>query len=202
MQVSEASVKSNDDVFEILVEKSAILKGHFLLTSGLHSDTYIQCAKLHESPRVCEYLCKLLLQKVQNNRAELLNVDVIVSPAMGGILFGYEIARQLGVNFVFLERVDGCFTLRRGFSIKEKAKVLIVEDVITTGKSSIEVFDILRNMESEVVGELSIITRTSNVSLPFPCVSLLSLDIKNYSASEVPEHLAKIPISKPGSRTI
>ncbi|MFV9839210.1 MAG: orotate phosphoribosyltransferase [Aaplasma endosymbiont of Hyalomma asiaticum] len=204
MQVFEASAETNDsdNVFNILLEKSAILKGHFMLTSGLHSDTYIQCAKLHESPSVCEHLCRLLLKKVQRERAELLKVDMVVAPAMGGVLFGYEIARLLGVNFVFLERVEGFFTLRRGFSIKEKDRILIIEDVITTGKSSLEVYDVVTSMGGVVVGELSIITRSRNVHMPFPFMSLLSLDIKNYSDSEVPEYLAKIPISKPGSRQI
>ncbi|UQD54390.1 orotate phosphoribosyltransferase [Anaplasma phagocytophilum] len=203
MRVSETCINSENDVLNILMERSAILKGHFLLTSGLHTDTYIQCAKLHEVPSVCVLLCEALLKKARaSGHEDLLNVDVVASPAIGGLMFGYEIARQLGVNFVFFERVDGCFTLRRGFNVSENAKVLIVEDVVTTGKSSLAVINAVTALGGKIAGELSIVTRAKDVDMPVPVVSLLSLDIKNYREEEVPDFLAQIPISKPGSNFI
>lgn len=190
------------EVLNTLLERSAILRGHFLLSSGLHSDTYIQCAKLHEVPAVCENICSKLLSRVEPAEERILDVDVVASPAVGGVLFGYEIARQLNVNFVFFERVDGRFTLRRGLEIMPGAKVLIVEDVITTGKSSLEVYNAISDIGGRVTGELSIIRRSQDVKMPFPVISLLSLDIKNYSAADIPDALAQIPVSKPGSRFV
>lgn len=200
MQVLGPDKELESDVLKVLVERSAILKGHFLLASGLHTDTYIQCAKLHEIPSVCADLCEILLRKARSASGDsLLDVSTVVSPAVGGILFGYEIARQLGVNFVFMEKVDGKFALRRGFEIKQGERVLLVEDVITTGKSSLAVYDAVTSMGAKVTGELSIVSRGKNIKMPIPLVSLLSLDIKNYPESDVPDFLASIPVSKPGS---
>ncbi|ACZ49639.1 orotate phosphoribosyltransferase [Anaplasma centrale str. Israel] len=192
---------TNDAVLNVLMERSAILKGHFVLSSGLHSDTYIQCAKLQEVPSVCEDLCAALLRR-SNDVLGDLRIDVVASPAMGGIVFGYEIARQLGVNFVFFERVRGNFELRRGFCIDTDSRVLIVEDVITTGGSSLEVFDAVTALGGKVMAELSIISRGSCVNMPFPVVSLLEMDIQNYTADAIPDELRRIPISKPGSRSL
>ncbi|WP_169193200.1 orotate phosphoribosyltransferase [Anaplasma platys] len=188
------------EILSTLLERGAILRGHFLLSSGLHSDTYIQCAKLHEVPAVCEKICGKLLDKVRDHYAYLLDADVVAAPAVGGICFGYEVARQLNVNFVFFERVEGSFALRRGHGVVPASRVLIVEDVITTGKSSLEVYNAIRGIGGEVVGEVSIIRRSHNAQLPFPVVSLLSLDIKNYPENEVPASLAQIPVTEPGSR--
>ncbi|AGZ78537.1 orotate phosphoribosyltransferase [Anaplasma marginale] len=199
--MKERGIYTSDDVLNMLVERSAILKGHFVLSSGLHSDTYIQCAKLQEAPSVCETLCAALLRR-SNDVLGDLKIDVVASPAMGAIVFGYEIARQLGVNFVFFERVQGNFELRRGFCINANSRVLIVEDVITTGGSSLEVFDAVTALGGKVMAELSIISRGSCVNMPFPVVSLLEMDIRNYAADDIPDELKSIPVSKPGSRSL
>ncbi|MCU7611100.1 orotate phosphoribosyltransferase [Anaplasma capra] len=197
------SIRTDDDVLRILTERSAILKGHFVLSSGLHSDTYIQCAKLQEVPSVCERVCAALLDRSRSKFGDL-GINVVASPAMGGTVFGYEIARQLGVRFVFFERVQGNFELRRGFSLDSSSCVLIVEDVITTGGSSMEVSDAVTALGGKVVAELSIIDRRSGggSNMPFPIVSLLKMDIRHYSEDEVPDELRGVPISRPGSRAL
>ncbi|MGN7661618.1 MAG: orotate phosphoribosyltransferase [Anaplasma sp.] len=185
----------------VLMERDAILKGHFVLSSGLHSDTYIQCAKLQEVPSVCERLCALLLEKM-GKELPGVKFDLVASPALGGVVFGYEVARQLGIKFVFVERVQGSFELRRGFVVKPGSRVLVVEDVITTGGSSIEVVDVIANLEGKAAAELCIIDRGGGSSMPFPVVSLLQMDIKSYSEDEIPAALRELPISKPGSRKL
>ena len=194
-------IYTSDDVLDVLMERSAILKGHFVLSSGLHSDTYIQCAKLQEVPSVCEDMCAALLRRSDDVLGGL-KIDVVASPAMGAIVFGYEIARQLGVNFVFFERAQGSFELRRGFGVDANSRVLIVEDVITTGGSSLEVFDAVTALGGKVVAELSIINRGNCANMPFPVVSLLEMDIQNYAADDIPNELRGIPVSKPGSRSL
>jgi orotate phosphoribosyltransferase len=179
----------------------AILKGHFVLSSGLHSDTYLQCARVLMNPVRAEKLCAALAQKVRS--AEPFNkIDLVVAPAMGGVVVGYEMGRQLGVETIFCERENGAFTLRRGFAITPGAKILLVEDVVTTGKSSLETVECIKSHGGVVVAEASLIDRSGGESakLPFPLISLLTLDVKTCAEDALPPHLAAIPATKPGSR--
>lgn len=188
---------------EIMAEfeaAEAILRGHFVLSSGLHSDTYMQCARVLMNPARADRLCAALAEKVD---AELESAffDMVVAPAMGGVIVGYEMGRQLGVETIFCERENGAFALRRGFAIKPGAKVLLVEDVVTTGKSSLEAVECIRANGGIVVAEASLVDRSGgNYNLPFPLISLLRLDIKTYTEDKVPAQLAAIPVTKPGSR--
>ncbi|AGJ98582.1 Orotate phosphoribosyltransferase [Wolbachia endosymbiont of Drosophila simulans wNo] len=179
-------------------EAGAILHGHFVLSSGLHSNTYIQCAKIFENPSRAMNVCELLANKI---RKEIIEpVDLILSPAIGGIIVGYEIGRQLGIRTIFCERVNGKFELRRGFEIKQGEKILLIEDVITTGKSSLEAVKCAEEKGGKVVAEASLIKRNSETKLPFPVISLIELNIENYSEEELPRELKQLPITKPGSR--
>lgn len=179
-------------------EAGAILHGHFVLSSGLHSDTYIQCAKIFEHPSRAMKVCELLASKIKKELSS--PVDLILSPAIGGIIVGYEIGRQLGIRTMFCERVNGKFELRRGFEIKQGEKILLIEDVITTGKSSLEAVKCAEDSGGKVVAEASLIKRGSETKLPFPVISLIELNIKNYNEAELPEELKQLPIMKPGSR--
>ncbi|WP_264331233.1 orotate phosphoribosyltransferase [Wolbachia endosymbiont (group B) of Erebia ligea] len=179
-------------------EAGAILHGHFVLSSGLHSNTYIQCAKIFENPSRAMNVCELLANKI---RKELIEpIDLILSPAIGGIIVGYEIGRQLGIRTIFCERVNGKFELRRGFEIKQGEKILLIEDVITTGKSLLEAVKCAEEKGGKVVAGASLIKRNSETKLPFPIISLIELNIKNYSEEELPSELKQLPIMKPGSR--
>ncbi|UIP93109.1 orotate phosphoribosyltransferase [Wolbachia endosymbiont of Anopheles demeilloni] len=179
-------------------EAGAILHGHFVLSSGLHSNTYIQCAKIFENPSRAMNVCELLANKI---RKELIEpIDLILSPAIGGIIVGYEIGRQLGIRTIFCERVNGKFELRCGFEIKQGEKILLIEDVITTGKSSLEAVKCAKEKGGKVVAGASLIKRNSETKLPFPIISLIELNIKNYSEEELPSELKQLPIMKPGSR--
>lgn len=189
-----------DDIYREFEAAGAILKGHFILSSGLRSDTYLQCARVMMEPARGERLCRALADKLL---AELPDVafDVVVSPAMGGVIVGYEMARQLGVPTVFCERVDGSFRLRRGFDISDKARVLLVEDVVTTGKSSKETQDCIEAYGGEVVAEVCLVDRSNGQhDFNYPLVSLLQLDVKSYRPEALPTELANIPAVKPGSR--
>lgn len=177
----------------------AVLHGHFILSSGLHSDTYLQCARVMMDARRGERLCHVLAQRVQ--QAGITDIDVVVAPAMGGVVVGYELARQLGVPGMFCERQDGVFAIRRGFSFSEGARVLMVEDVVTTGKSSLEAMECVKAHGGMIIGEASLVNRSGvDNPLPVPLVSLLQIDVPAYQADALPEHLEGIPATKPGSR--
>lgn len=191
---------------EILQEFSAaeaILKGHFILSSGLHSDTYMQCARVLMDPkraeRLCANLAKKIIERLGNNFA-----DIVVAPAMGGVVVGYELARQLGLPTIFCERVDGQFELRRGFNLNSNQRVLVVEDVITTGKSSLETYELIKKFGAKIVAEASLVDRSSDQNLEekmgVPVISLLSVDVKTFDENNIPEELKNIPAIKPGSR--
>ncbi len=188
---------------EILKEfeaAQAILKGHFILSSGLHSDTYLQCARVLMDPKRAEKLCSTLADKIRKQLPKE-KFDLVFSPAMGGVVVGYEMGRQLGIPSIFCERVDGKFEIRRGFSFAKGARILVVEDVVTTGKSSMEAVKCAEEAGGKVVAEASLINRSNQDSpLPFPLVSLIKLDVKTYAENEIPKDLAKIPAEKPGSR--
>ncbi len=186
---------------EILAEfeaAEAILKGHFILSSGLHSDTYLQCARVLMNPQRSEKLCAALAAKV---KTKISGIDLIVAPAMGGVVVGYEMGRQLGVETIFCERENGVFTLRRGFHIEKGTRVLMVEDVVTTGKSSLEAVACVEQHGGKVVAEASLINRSGvDNPLPFALISLLILHVQTFAADAVPEALKAVPAVKPGSR--
>ena len=185
----------------ILKKTNALLEGHFVLSSGLHSSKYIQCAKLLSFPHIANKICQSLSKKIKKN---FKNIDVILAPAMGGIVIGYEIGRLLKKETIFCERIKGEFTLRRGFNIKKKSKVLIIEDVITTGKSSLECVKLIVKSKAKLLGFACIIDRSSkkNLKIKRKIVSHLKIDVPTYKKNNLPEYLKSIPISVPGSRFI
>jgi orotate phosphoribosyltransferase len=187
---------------EYFKKTESILHGHFRLSSGLHSDTYIQCAKVMIDPQIAQKVCQKLAEKI-NDKFGKDFFDYVVSPAMGGILVGYEVAKQIKANYIFCERVEGKFEFRRGFSLPKDAKVLIVEDVITTGKSSLEAIDCIKKNGGNAVAEASLINRSDaaiEIKLAIPLVYLLKVEAKIYDEHNLPESLKKIPIQTPGSR--
>ena len=185
----------------ILKKTNALLEGHFVLSSGLHSSKYIQCAKLLSFPHIANKICQSLSKKIKKN---FKNIDVILAPAMGGIIIGYEIGKLLKKETIFCERVKGKFTLRRGFSIKKKSKVLIIEDVITTGKSSLECVKLINKFKAKLLGFACIIDRSAkkNLKIKKKIVSHLKIDVPTYKKNKLPKYLKFTPISVPGSRFI
>ena len=185
----------------ILKRTNALLEGHFVLSSGLHSSKYIQCAKLLSFPHIANKICQSLSKKIKKN---FKNIDVILAPAMGGIIIGYEIGKLLKKETIFCERVKGKFTLRRGFSIKKKSKVLIIEDVITTGKSSLECVKLIYKSKAKLLGFACIIDRSTkkNLKIKKKIVSHLKIEVPTYKKNKLPKYLKSIPISVPGSRFI
>jgi len=191
---------SYEESLKILKETNALLEGHFILSSGLHSDQYIQCARLLSYPNKAEIVCSSLAKKIKKEHDQ---IDIILSPAIGGIVIGYEIGRQLKIETIFAERINSKLTLRRGFNIKEKSKVLIIEDVITTGKSALECVDLIKNNNSSLLGYACIIDRSNNKSLiKSKIISQVKLELEAYSADDLPDGLKKIPPIKPGSRNL
>lgn len=189
-----------DKTIELLKKSDALLEGHFLLSSGKHSDRYIQCAKLIQHPEYCKEVSEIIAEKLKENN---IDVDLCVGPAMGGVIISYEVAKALGVDAIFTERVDNEMTLRRGFEIPKGAKVIIVEDVITTGKSSFETVDVIRSCGAEVVALTSIVNRSNKEEINgLPIISATKIDVKTYDADDLPEHLKNTEAIKPGSRKI
>jgi orotate phosphoribosyltransferase len=186
---------------DILKKTNALLEGHFVLSSGLHSSKYIQCAKLLSHPHKADLICKSLASKIKKN---FKDIDLILAPAMGGIVIGYEIGRLLKKETIFCERVKGKFTLRRGFFIKKNSKVIIIEDVITTGKSSMECVKLIKRAKANLVGFASIIDRSTkkNLKIKQKIISHLKVDVPTYKNNQLPESLKSIPITTPGSRFI
>ena len=191
---------SYEDSLKILKETNALLEGHFILSSGLHSPKYVQCAKLMSNPEKAKEICISLSEKIIK---EIKNIDIILSPAMGGVIIGYEIGKLLKKETIFCERVNGKFTLRRGFNIKKNSKVLIVEDVITTGKSSLECVKLIKKAKAKNIGFACIINRSNKKTLKIKnktIISQLQIDIPTYKKKNLPLSLKKIPIRSPGSR--
>ncbi len=192
---------SHKKSLNILRKTNALLEGHFVLSSGLHSSKYIQCAKLLSYPSKAEKICKSLANKIKK---KFKKIDLILAPAMGGIIIGYEIGRLLKKETIFCERVKGKFTLRRGFGIKKGSKVLILEDVITTGKSSMECVKLIKKSKAILVGFASIIDRSNKKSLKInkKIISHLKINVPTFKANQLPKELKSIPITTPGSRFI
>jgi orotate phosphoribosyltransferase len=198
------SLKEQEILQEFAAAK-AILKGHFILSSGLHSDTYMQCARVLMDTKRSEKLCAALAQKIIEKLGKDF-ADIVVSPAMGGVIVGYEMGRQLELPTIFCERVNGEFQLRRGFELPENSRVLVVEDVITTGKSSLETFDLIKKIGGKIVAEASLVDRSDEADLQnkmgVPVVSLLKVEVKTFDETNIPNELKNIPAIKPGSRFI
>ena len=191
---------SLEESLKILKETRALIEGHFILSSGLHSSKYVQCAQLMSKPKMADKICQSLAQKIKK---EFTDFDLILSPAMGGIIIGYEIGRLLKKETIFSERVNGIFELRRGFKIKKKSKVLIIEDVITTGKSSLECSKLVIDNNAQIIGYACIIDRSNGESnLNEKIVSQIKLNIPIFSKENIPKELSLIEPVKPGSRNL
>jgi orotate phosphoribosyltransferase len=192
---------SHKKSLNILKKTNALLEGHFILSSGLHSSKYIQCAKLLSFPNLAEKICKSLANQIKKKYKK---IDLILAPAIGGIIIGYEIGRLLKKETIFCERVNGKFTLRRGFNIKKRSKVLIIEDVITTGKSSMECVKLIKKANATLLGFASIIDRSTKKTLKIKTgiTSHLKIDVPTFSEKQLPSSLKLIPITTPGSRFI
>jgi orotate phosphoribosyltransferase len=190
---------TDDDVLKEFRDAQALLEGHFILSSGLRSPRYLQCARVLMNPARAARLAEALAAKLP---AELrAQIDAVVSPAMGGIIIGHEMGRALNKDAFFLERPDGVFGLRRGFRLSPGQKVLMVEDVVTTGLSSREAIDAVAREGAEVIAEAALVDRSNgSVDLGVPFYPLIRLDVPTYEADKLPPDLAAIPAIKPGSR--
>jgi len=192
---------SHKKSLNILKKTNALLEGHFILSSGLHSSRYIQCAKLLSFPYIAKDICLSLANKIKK---KFKSIDLILAPAMGGVIIGYEIGKLLKKETIFCERVNGKFTLRRGFNIKKGLKVIIIEDVITTGKSSLECVRLIKNAGAKLVGFASIIDRSTKKTLKIKknIISHMKINVPSYKKNKIPVVLKNTPITIPGSRFI
>ena len=189
---------NNNDYIKIFKNSGALLEGHFILTSGRHSASYFQCAKLLQYPKYLELFSNKIVDHFKDNE-----IDLVMSPAVGGIVLGTEVGRLLKKRTVFAERVNGKMSMRRGFEIKANEKILIVEDVITTGGSVKEVMNLVIDLGGSIVGVGVIVDRSNGeVALHDNQLSIASLKVNSYDSNEVPSELASIPVEKPGSRSL
>jgi len=180
-------------------DADALLEGHFILSSGLRSPRYLQCARVLMDPARAERLARALAAKLPADLRE--SIDLVVSPAMGGVIIGHEMGRALGRPAMFVERPEGVFQLRRGFSLEPGQRVLMVEDVVTTGLSSREAIAAIEEAGGKVVAEAALVDRSGgSADLGVPFHPLIRIDVPTYDATDLPEELAKIPAVKPGSR--
>lgn len=188
---------TKEQALKIFESSGALLNGHFLLTSGLHSPQYFQCAKVLQYPQYTEQLCKEIVNNVKND-----TIDCVISPAVGGLIVGQECARQLGCRAIFAERENGVMTLRRGFEIEHDERVFVVEDVVTTGGSVKEVIELVKGVGAEVVGVGFIVDRSNGKKIfDDPSYSVFQMDVVTHKPEKCPLCKEKIPIVKPGSRT-
>ncbi|MGB5288114.1 MAG: orotate phosphoribosyltransferase [Ignavibacteriaceae bacterium] len=186
------------EILDIFKKTEALLTGHFLLTSGRHSDRYFQCAKVLQYPEYTEKLCKMIADNFE--KAE---IDTVIAPAIGGLVVGQEVARQLNKRFIFAEREDKKLSLRRGFCLDENERVLVCEDVVTTGGSVFEVIDIVKNSKAEVVGAGFIVDRSNGmVNFGYPQFSVLKMEVISYLPDECPLCREDVELVKPGSRKV
>jgi orotate phosphoribosyltransferase len=186
---------NSSDVLDLFRKSGALLEGHFKLSSGLHSGGYLQCALVLQEPRDAEALGRGLADKVRN-----LGIDAVLSPAMGGIIIGHEVARALGIRAIFAERVEGKLTLRRGFELRPAERVLIVEDVLTTGLSTRETIEVARAAGAQIAGAAAIINRSPAHGLDVPFAALADYAIPTHQPEACPMCAAGKPVVKPGSR--
>lgn len=194
-----APIMTENEILSEFRASEALLEGHFLLSSGRHSGHYLQCARVLMNPERAGRLAFALTQKIPRDIRS--RIDVVISPAMGGIIIGQEMGRALGKDAMFLERPEGEFHLRRGFRLEAGAKVLMVEDVVTTGLSSREAIDAVSREGGEVIAEVALVDRSNGeADLGVPFYPLIDINFPTYADDEVPEALAAIEITKPGSR--
>jgi orotate phosphoribosyltransferase len=188
----------NNKILKIFEESGALLNGHFLLTSGRHSDKYFQCAKVLQYPEYNNFICSIISNHFKN-----FDIDLVIAPAIGGIVVGQEVARQLNKRFIFAEREEKTLQLRRGFTIEAGEKCLVCEDVVTTGGSVFEIIDIVKQNKAIVSGVGFIVDRSNGkVNFGYPQKSTISLDVISYSKDECPLCKENIPLIKPGSRKV
>ena len=191
---------SLEESLKILKETKALIEGHFILSSGLHSPKYVQCAQLMSKPSQAAQICQSLVKKIKSG---FNDIDLILSPAMGGIVVGYEIGKLMGIEAIFSERVNGEFQLRRDFKIRQGINVLIVEDVITTGKSSIECSKLVTINKANIAGYACIIDRSNGkTSIGNKIISQIKLNIPTYKKENLPKELISIDPVNPGSRNL
>mgnify|MGYP001372533963 CR=1 FL=1 len=190
-----------EEIIEEFIKCGALLEGHFILSSGLHSNKYLQCALALSDPIRAKKLSSALGKKIRESFDQ--EIELVVSPAMGGLIIGHEVASYLNVPFVFLEREGEDFKLRRGFSIPPKTSCLMVEDVVTTGLSSREAIKVIKDFQASVIGEACLIDRSNgNANIDVKLISLISFDIPTYKSDNLPKDLEVIPAIKPGSRNL
>ncbi len=182
------------EIEKILIERGAILKGHFLLTSGLHSDTYFEKFRILEDPSLTQYLISTVIDRLRN-----LSPDIVVGPTIGGVAVAFEVGRQLGVKAYYAERGDSGRVLRRGFKLGPENRVLVVDDVLTTGKSLLETMQVVKKHGATIVGAFVFIDRSEDFDPGVPLISLLKVKVKNYRPEECPLCKKGIPLVKPGS---
>lgn len=189
---------SENEILNIFEQTNALLKGHFRLTSGRHSDQYFQCAKVLQYPEYTEQLCSIIVNYFKD-----FEIDTVIAPAIGGLVVGQEVARQLNKRFIFAERDDKKLSLRRGFTLEADEKVLVCEDVVTTGGSVFEVIDIVKSNNAEVIGVGFIVDRSNGkVDFGYPQISTIKLDVKSYTPDECSFCKEGLELVKPGSRKI
>lgn len=188
---------SERDVYEALVAAGAILSGHFVLTSGRHSDTYVQCARVLEDPRLTTELATAIATRVTSE-----NIDLVAAPAVGGIIIGFAVAQALGVKFIFSERDQRVMVFRRSFEVPPGARVLVVEDVVTTGGSVAEVIGLVESAGGVVVAVASLIDRGGPKAFDIPLLPLLQLEVDSWEPSECGQCASNTPITSPGSRRL
>ncbi|MFC7290643.1 orotate phosphoribosyltransferase [Hirschia litorea] len=187
-----------EDVLNEFRKVDALLEGHFILSSGRRSPVFLQKALVFSHPETSEKLCAALAEKL---KAQFGQIDVVCGPAVGGLIPGYETARALGCRAIFTERQDGKMTLRRGFDIKKGERVVVVEDIVTTGLSMRETFDALNLFDGDVIGGACVVDRSNGkTDVGLPLVSLAAVDFPDYDANDLPTELEAIPAIKPGSR--
>ncbi|HZJ56879.1 MAG TPA: orotate phosphoribosyltransferase [Clostridia bacterium] len=187
-----------EEILQIFKKTNALMEGHFQLTSGLHSDKYMQCAKVFQYPEFAEVLARQLALSFEED-----GVEIVIGPALGGIILAYEVARSIGVKNIFAERENGIMVLRRGFELPKNTRVLVVEDVVTTGGSVREVMELVASMGSMVVGVGSLVDRSQGLAdFGVKFRALLSMKVQSHAPDSCPLCLLGIPIVKPGSRKI
>lgn len=191
---------TNFDALKEFEDAGALMKGHFILSSGLHSDTYLNKSIVSMYPDRAERLCRALAEKIA---AEVKNIDYVISPAMGAIIYGYETARHLKVPFMFVERVDGAFQLRRGFSVEKGARVVVVEDIVSTGLSAREAIHAVKKAGAEVLALGCLVDRSGGkVDVGAPIIPLAEIKVEAWAPDNLPAHLKGTPAVKPGSRGV
>ena len=190
---------SDDEILAEFRAADALLEGHFILSSGLRSPRYLQCARVLMDPRRADRLARELASRIPNVVRD--QIDAVISPAMGGVIIGHEMGRALGKPAMFVERPQGVFELRRGFNLEPGTRVLMVEDVVTTGLSSREAIEAVRDAGGEVVAEAALVDRSGgSADLGIPFYPLIRIDVPTYEPESVPPELAALPAVKPGSR--